>query len=139
MGRISNIQLLLLTANYLERIEGRKRFQKTIFLLQEQFGIEFSYRFTSYLYGPYSSQLQNHIDVLTRMDYLKASKIDHLFVYEITPLGRKNVLSIEEEYGRDRVRTLKKHAINLKDLDTEELVDWSKKVMTKSMTSNIFA
>ncbi len=139
MVRITNTQLLILTANYLQKIEGRKRFQKTIFLLQEQSEIEFSYRFTAYLYGPYSAQLQNDIDVLTRANYLKASKIGYLFFYEITPLGQKSASEIEEEYGEELVQKLRKHASGLKDFDTEELVKWSKQLMNKKMKDNIFA
>ena len=139
LGRITNTQLLILTANYLGKIEGRKRFQKTVFLLQEQFGIEFSYRFTSYLYGPYSSQLQNDIDVLTRTGYLKASKIGYLFFYKITPMGQKSASQIENEYGKERVENLRKHANNLKDFGTEELVKWSKQLMSEKIKDNIFA
>lgn len=139
MGRIANIKLLILTANYLRKIEGRKRFQKTIFLLQEQFGFEFSYRFTSYLYGPYSSQLQNDIDILARTGYLKASKINHLFFYEITPLGQKSASQIEKEYGTERTEKLQSHVNDLKDFDTEELVNWSKQLMSKKIKDNIFA
>ena len=139
MGRIANIKLLILTANYLGKIEGRKRFQKMIFLLQEQFGFEFSYRFTSYLYGPYSSQLQNDIDILARTGYLKASKIDHLFFYEIAPLGQKSASQIEKEYGTERTEKLQSHVNDLKDFDTEELVKWSKQLMSKKIKDNIFA
>jgi uncharacterized protein YwgA len=139
LGRIANTQLLILAANYLEKIEGRKRFQKTIFLLQEKYGIEFGYRFTSYLYGPYSAQLQNDIDLLARTDYLKVSKIDHLYLYEITPLGEKSASQIEKEYGSERAIKLRKHSDDLKDFDTDELVQWSKQLMSKKMKDNIFA
>ena len=97
MGRIANTELLLLTASYLERIEGRKRFQKTVFLLQEHFGFEFSYRFASYLYGPYCSQLQNDIDILTRMDYLIARKFGYLFTYEVTTYGKETAHQIVQK------------------------------------------
>lgn len=139
MGRITNTKLLILTVNYLGKIEGRKRFQKTIFLLQERFGIEFSYRFVPYLYGPYSSQLQNDINILTRADYLRASKIDYLFFYEITPLGRERACQIEKEYGEEQAKKLRKHANDLKEFDTEELVKWSKQLMNKKVEGNIFA
>lgn len=139
MGRITNTQLLVLTANYVGKIEGRKRLQKIIFLLQEQFGIEFSYRFVPYLYGPYSSQLQNDIDILTRTGYLKVSKIDYLFFYEITPMGKEITSQIEKEYGEEQAKKLHKRADDLKEFDTEELVKWSKQLMSKKVEGNIFA
>ena len=139
MGKIASIRLLILAANYLGRVEGRKRFQKIIFLLQEQFGVDFGYRFTAYLYGPYSAQLQNDIDILAQTGYLKASKMGELFFYEITPLGQQNAAQIEKEYGKERAEKLRKHANDLKDFDTEELVKWSKQLMSKKIKDNIFA
>lgn len=136
--RVTNPRLLLLTTNYLGTIAGRKRFQKTIFLLQEQFGIEFTYRFTSYLYGPYSSQLQNDIDILSRTDYLRAQKRGYLYLYRITPLGQERAIGIEKEYGKDRAEKLREHTHGLTEFDTEELVRWSKKLMNEKLEDNIF-
>jgi uncharacterized protein YwgA len=137
--KIAGIKLLILAAKYLGKIEGRKRFQKTIFLLQEKFGIDFGYKFTAYLYGPYSSQLQNDIDILAQTGYLKASKIGELFFYEITPLGQQSAAQIEKEYGAEMVKKLEKHVNDLKEFDTEELVNWSKQLMGKKIKDNIFA
>lgn len=139
LGKIASIKLLTLTAHYLGKVEGRKRFQKTIFLLQEQFGVEFGYRFTAYLYGPYSAQLQNDIDILAQTGYLKANKMGELFFYEITPLGQKSAIQIEKEYGAELAKELKKQVDNLKESDTEELVSWSKQLMGKKIKNNIFA
>ena len=139
MEKITNTQLLITAAKYLGKVEGRKRFQKVVFLLQEQFEIEFNYRFIPYLYGPYSSQLQNDIDSLTRTGYLKASKIEYLFFYEITPLGQQTASQIEKEYGEKRVEKLRKHVKDLEEFDTEELVKWSKQLMSKKVKGNIFA
>lgn len=139
MGKISSIKLLILAANYLGKVEGRKRFQKIIFLLQEQFGVEFGYRFTAYLYGPYSAQLQNDIDILAQTGYLKASKMEELFFYEITPLGQQSAAQTEKEYGAELAKKLKEHVNNLSESDTEELVTWSKQLMGKKIKDNIFA
>lgn len=73
------------------------------------------------------------------MDYLKANKTGYLFFYEITPLGRKSASQIEKEYGKERVEKLRKHARDLEEFDTEELVDWSKQLMSKKIKDNIFA
>lgn len=139
MGKIASIKLLILAAYYLQKVEGRKRFQKIIFLLQEQFGVDFGYRFTAYLYGPYSAQLQNDIDILAQTGYLKASKMGELFFYEITPLGQQNAAQIEKEYGTELAKKLREHVSNLSESDTEELVTWSKQLMGKKIKDNIFA
>lgn len=75
-----------MTANYFKRIEGRKQCQKAVFLLKEYHKIDFTYPFIPYLYGPYSSQLQNDIDILGRTGYLKASKYRNIVIScEILP------------------------------------------------------
>jgi uncharacterized protein YwgA len=136
--KIPNTKLLILTASYFEKVEGRKHFQKAIYILQEHFKVGFTYSFIPYLYGPYSSQLQNDIDVLARTGYLRASKIGSLFFYEITNLGKQVALQIEKEYGKERSENLRKHAIDLKDFETEELVKWSKQLMSERVKENIF-
>lgn len=136
MAKVSNVKLLLIAANYFKRVEGRKQFQKAVFLLQEQFEIEFSYPFIPYLYGPYSSQLQNDIDNLARTGYLKAGKNGPLYLYEITELGKLLVAQTEKEYGEKQSQDLKKKVDNLKDFETEELVKWSKQLMRDKYKSN---
>lgn len=138
LRKIPNIKLLILTANYFGRVEGRKHFQKAVFLLQEQFKIEFDYHFIPYLYGPYSSQLQNDLDILARTGYLKATKVGYLFFYEITKLGQEIASKLKEEYGKERCENLEKQVNNLKDFSTQELVDWSKKLMSEKVKDNIF-
>ena len=129
LANIPNVRLLLLTANYFRRIEGRKQFQKAVFLLKEHFKIEFTYHFIPYLYGPYSSQLQSDIDNLARTGYLKASKIGPLYYYEITPFGERLACEIEKEYGQNQSKDLAKKVVDLKECTTEELVQWSKQLM----------
>jgi uncharacterized protein YwgA len=138
LGKIPNVKLLILTASYFGMIEGRKHFQKAIYILQEHFKVGFNYSYIPYLYGPYSSQLQNDIDILARTGYLKASKSGPLFFYEITPLGKKIASQVEIEYGQQQSATLKKHVENLKESKTEELVTWSKQLMRERVKDNIF-
>jgi uncharacterized protein YwgA len=134
--KVPNVKLLLLTAAYFKRVEGRKQFQKAVFLLQEQFAIEFTYPFIPYLYGPYSSQLQNDIDNLARTGYMKASKNGPLYFYEITKLGEMLAAQTEKEYGEKQSQELKKKVDNLKDFETDELVKWSKQLMKEKYKDN---
>ena len=138
MRKIAGIKLLILAAKYLGKIEGRKRFQKIIFLLQEQYNIDFGYKFIAYLYGPYSSQLQNDIDMLVQAGCLKASKIGDLFLYEITSSGQKIAAYIEKEYGDEMAKELKKCVNELNEKETEKLVELSKQLMGKKIKDNIF-
>jgi uncharacterized protein YwgA len=129
LPKVPNVKMLLLTANYFKRIEGRKQFQKAVFLLQEYHKIEFTYPFIPYLYGPYSSQLQNDIDNLARTGYLKASKIGPLYYYDITSLGQMVASEVEKEYGQNQSKELAQKVSDLKECTTDELVQWSKQLM----------
>jgi len=137
--RISNLKLLMLLADYLGEIRGRKRFQKIVFLLQEKFGVDSTYRFTSYLYGPYSSQLQNDIDTLGRIQLLNEGKDGGIFVYRSTRLDRKLMKQLEQEYGRKESEKLRDILRQLNRLSTDELVNESKEIMSKTMQNRIFA
>lgn len=139
MKRISNLKLLMLLADYLGEIRGRKRFQKIVFLLQEKFGVDSTYRFTSYLYGPYSSQLQNDIDTLGRIQLLNEGKDGGIFVYRSTRLDRKLMKQLEQEYGRKESEKLRDILRQLNRLSTDELVNESKEIMSKTMQNRIFA
>lgn len=98
----------------------------------------FNYNYIPYLYGPYSSQLQNDIDILARTGYLKASKSGPLFFYEITLLGKKIASQVEVEYGKEQSAKLKKYVDGLKESETEDLVTWSKQLMKERVKDNIF-
>lgn len=139
MERLPNTELLALVASYLGTIEGRKRFQKIVFLLKEESAVQFTYPFTSYLYGPYSSRLQDDIDILVQTGNLQEEKAGSLFRYKITDLGRKNAHQIERTYRQHLAKDLRGHLKDLQQQDTEELVNRSKRIMNKKIKHNIFA
>jgi uncharacterized protein YwgA len=138
-SKILDTHLLLLSLMYLKRVEGRKRLQKIVYILKEKYGIPFNYHFAPYLYGPYSSRLQNEVDILSRNDYVKARKIDDLYEYEFTPLGQKVAAELEEKYGPEKLAELKKRLKDLSEFSTEELVTWSKQLMNEKLNKSIFA
>jgi len=124
-----DIFLLVFIANYLQRIEGRKRFQKVVFLLKHFYNVSFRYNFMPYLYGPYCPELQNHIDILVSENVLDVERSNGLFIYRITPIGQEISKS-----GETKLRAEEKQAIivGLKELSsetTETLVKRSKKLM----------
>lgn len=68
-------------------IEGRKRFQKTVYLLQ-QIGIPYAEKFKYYHYGPYSSELQAEVDRLVHNELINETYTGDAYVYEITSKGK---------------------------------------------------
>lgn len=60
---LENYDRILVLLEKSGRIETRKKIQKTVYLLQQKFGI-FDERFSLHFYGPYSSELQFELDQL---------------------------------------------------------------------------
>lgn len=69
------------------RFEGRKRLQKTVYLLQ-QMGVPYNEKFKYHHYGPYSSELQAEVDRLVRFELLNETFTGDAYVYEITSKGK---------------------------------------------------
>ncbi|MFO7152575.1 MAG: hypothetical protein DIU66_004950, partial [Bacillota bacterium] len=76
-----NIYSLLKLMHSVNSICGRKKFQKIVKILQN-FGFPFEQRFVFHLYGPYSQELQNDIDMMVEAGLLKEN-FDGAYTYEI--------------------------------------------------------
>lgn len=99
---------LLQLLNVLGRIEGRKRLQKMVHILQE-LGFGFQERFQYSFYGMYSLQLKAEIDVLKREGLVSESESNTGFVVEkanrLSQLVEKFGLTDEPAWA-DRARYL---------------------------------
>ena len=130
-----------------ERVRGRTRFQKMIFVLQHQIkNFKDKYDFIPHDYGPYSRELQDDIDNLIEKELLievcntiEEGKIK--YVYQITKKGESLVQSIlddsdlEKKFRFNRIADIAsriKHDLNRKHLPTlltdiyEQYPDFSK-------------
>ena len=85
---LDNEYALLRLFTVASTIEGRKRFQKTVYLLQ-QIGISYTEKFKYYHYGPYSSELQAEIDRLVRYELINETYTGDAYVYNITDKGEE--------------------------------------------------
>ncbi|NLC51352.1 MAG: hypothetical protein GX764_03480, partial [Firmicutes bacterium] len=72
--------------NSVQQIIGRKRLQKTVYLLQ-QIGFPYAGKFTYHHYGPYSSELQAEIDRLVDYRLLSETYNNKAYIYKITEDG----------------------------------------------------
>ncbi len=74
-------------------IYGRKRLQKLLFLAKVKYGASLPFLFTKYLYGPYSSEIQDILDKLTINGLIReAIMVENgrsIYVYKLTEKGRK--------------------------------------------------
>jgi len=97
-----DMELLLIMLMNLKEIIGRTRFQKIVFLLEQKFGVAFSYNFTPYYYGPYSSDLQHEINLLSLMGFVDISHSHGVpYTHRLTERGILAAKSIEEQYRKD--------------------------------------
>lgn len=66
-----------------EKIEGKVRLQKVVFILQEKKIINFNCDFNFAQYGPYSENLQIELEDLFKIGFLKVSSSSGSYTYEI--------------------------------------------------------
>lgn len=136
-----NIKWLLLTLSYLKDIKGRTKLQKIIYLLKEKFNFDISYRFMPYYYGPYSSELQNDVDILSRLNLIKVDLHfldDGVFLYEhqLTDQGYKIAKELEKSLPPNQVKRLAKALDELKEYDLDELITMAKEHMKRKLSKN---
>jgi len=105
--KLSDLELLILSLKNAqgEVIEGRTKLQKMVFLLKKLHRIDFSYHFTPYFYGPYSSDLQTDIDYLVSLGLvIEARELTTSgirYTYKLTDSGSKLAEALSSKYGRN--------------------------------------
>jgi len=105
--KLSDLELLILSLKNSQRevIEGRTKLQKLVFLLKKLHRIDFSYHFTPYFYGPYSSDLQTDIDYLVSLGLVTEARESTTsgirYTYKLTDSGSKLAEALSSKYGRN--------------------------------------
>jgi len=90
---------LLKFINEVQKIGGRKKLQKLIYIL-EYLGCPTKNRFNMHYYGPYSSDLALELDTLVENKYIEETKINLTYgkeyIYKITESGQQYIQFLEE-------------------------------------------
>ena len=92
---LDNLLNVLNVVKIAETIEGRKRFQKMIFILK-QLGADFDERFVYHYYGPYSQELQLELDYLIINGLIQEQVEGSSYVYKLTEKGLKKLNGSDE-------------------------------------------
>jgi uncharacterized protein YwgA len=92
---LESTYLLLKLFDTSGKINGRKKLQKTIYLLGNS-GLDILFDYEYHYYGPYSAQLQEEVNYLASHDFLKEDYIDSTYTYEITTKGSELVERLEQ-------------------------------------------
>lgn len=77
-----------------EKVNGRKKLQKMIHLLENS-GEDFPFKYEYHFYGPYSAQLQEEVITLVQQGFLTESNEDDTYIYQITDKGKKFKSNLE--------------------------------------------
>ncbi len=75
----------------LGEVNGRKRLQKIVHLLQVRGYREFSHSFDLHYYGPYSRELAGEIDFLCKANVLRQTKSGDAFQYKVNDAWRDRI------------------------------------------------
>jgi uncharacterized protein YwgA len=96
----------------IDKIEGRTKFQKLIFILKCK-KMDFEFNFTYYYYGPYSSTLQLTIDDLVDEAFLDETRTSSSYLY-VLRTGSKPEENDEISRNRELIK-------QINEIDTKNL------------------
>jgi len=105
------LPLALLYTDNSREIDGATRFQKLVFLAQEETDLPDIFEYQSDKYGPFSPELAATLDELENMNLIE-KKISHnrsgneKHLYSLTGEGRRIVMKILNEHGDGAFKTL---------------------------------
>lgn len=94
------VPLVLLQQNNGE-IRGKTRFQKMVFLAEEEEGLNEFYEFEKYNYGPYSFDLTDQLDTLVELGFIE--KYTKTFPSDGKFQGKKFIYKLTDE-GKEKAR-----------------------------------
>jgi uncharacterized protein YwgA len=119
------IELMVLKA--VGEIE-RTRLQKTMFVLQEEYGIPLNLTFERYFYGPHSEQLTQDLEVLKAFGIIEERRVfSKGFVYRLSEKGEKLLGKINDAEIRELHVRIEELMKALNNIPTKELVERAKK------------
>ncbi len=103
-NRIKVLALLSMVEG--NRIVGRKRFQKIVYLLTKLNPNSFDYAYELYEFGPYSRALEDDLCELSKEDkYIKEEKKGNAFVYNLKDLPEKSDKNYLMKISNDEIKT----------------------------------
>jgi uncharacterized protein YwgA len=109
MPQSTLLPLAVLYTDGSQRVEGATRFQKLVFLLQEQTNVPETYSYHADNFGPFSPQLHNDLRELTSEGVIEKNTVtnevgNEKYVYSITPGGIRTVQrAVDRNDGLRRV------------------------------------
>lgn len=120
MGKSNLIPLLLLKASERKRIDGSTRFQKLVFLAQNEPDLslseDYQFEYFSHKYGPFSKELAETLDEADEKDLIEVEE-------QPTPNGKKYIYQLTEEGEEELNEDLSDLISELEDLFGREFAN----------------
>ena len=118
---------LLVFISIAERILGRKRLQKLMYLLMKKKNIVVPFHFEPYLFGPFSRDLQFTISELVNRGFIKENVIeiapDYVgYEYSLTTKGKKIVETLIKSFDKRILNEIKVFLREYRDKEIHEIV-----------------
>lgn len=136
-----DILLVLATLFYRRTpLKGRTRFQKTVFVLKEEYDVPFTFKFRPYYYGPYSEDLADLVFTLTAMKFLdeipqKMSRDIVRYNYRLTKKGREYFKVFKQsakEGTLEAIERLEESIPQINRMGTGNLISTAKTLMNEN-------
>lgn len=121
-------ELLLVALKNHGKIEGRKRFQKLVFLLQKQYNANIQYKFVPHLFGPYSRALQTDIDMLSFLGLVHVLPTIP-YVHLLTKKGLQKARELERKMDPSELERINCALGEMRTIPTETLTKKAKSLM----------
>lgn len=124
---------LLLLISIAQKIEGKTKLQKIVFLGKEEEDIDLGFEFVKYNYGPYSFELTKELESLQTLGLIEIQMeinnstdsngfISKKFIYKITTKGNE-IINSETEKLKEVVEKIKQLVRKWNTVPREKIVE----------------
>lgn len=125
---------LLLLIKLAEKIEGKTKLQKMVFLGKEEEGVDLGFEFIKYNYGPYSFELTQALDSLQTIELIEVTTessnitdsngfVNKKIIYQITDKG-KNLADLESEKFKEVIEKIKLLVQKWNNVPRDKIVEY---------------
>jgi len=122
------------------RIEGRTRAQKIIYILKEIYNLDFSFSFIPYYYGPYSLELNQTIQKLKELGLIQEQETYtgwHIrYDYELTREGIEFLRRHRDQIDDQTEERITNSLRELEGISLDTLIIAAKSIMSRSQNTN---
>lgn len=119
---------VLYLINKFRILRYRTRLQKLVFMAKQKYKYPFSFSHEYYLYGPYSSDLQNYLINLVSDGIIEEKSGETFYIYRLTPTGKEILEMMKDKMNEEDTKKLDRLISECKEDTLPQLVSKAKKL-----------